>query len=221
MTGFQTANVEVFWIYNQPSSMTITVNCRAAVAVLIAILTPDGVSLSAHPEGRRKSCYVSIRRHRWASREWKRSFLRVCTAFRTLSYDEADWTANFKFAIRKPETSLFHVKFPAFSLDGSPAKTTPYANFTPSDVWFCAEQKERYSSFGIRIGRVVDGCRPAKGYIKKRIYESANGQPELSPQKKQPWRIWRFPHFHHKKTTSCHKTTLGKATAHDRIIEIQ
>jgi len=35
-------------------------------------------------------------------------------------------------------------------------------------------------TFGVRIGRVVDGCRPAKGCIKKRIYGSANGQPELS-----------------------------------------
>jgi len=32
----------------------------------------------------------------------------------------------------------------------------------------------------VRIGRVVDECRPAKSCIKKRIYESANGQPELS-----------------------------------------
>ena len=35
-------------------------------------------------------------------------------------------------------------------------------------------------AFGVRIGRVVGGCRPAKGCIKKRIYESANGQQELS-----------------------------------------
>ena len=42
-------------INNQPPSMTITVNCWAAVVVLIAILTPDGVSLSAHPEGRLRS----------------------------------------------------------------------------------------------------------------------------------------------------------------------
>ena len=33
--------------------------------------------------------------------------------------------------------------------------------------------------FGVRIGRVVDGCRPAKGCITKRIHRSANGQPEL------------------------------------------
>ena len=32
----------------------------------------------------------------------------------------------------------------------------------------------------VRIGCVVDECRPAKSCIKKRIYESANGQPELS-----------------------------------------
>ena len=38
-------------------------------------------------------------------------------------------------------------------------------------------------AFGVRIGRVVDGCRPAKGCIKKRIYESATGQPELSTAK--------------------------------------
>ena len=38
-------------------------------------------------------------------------------------------------------------------------------------------------AFGVRIGRVVDGCRPAKDCIKKRIYESANEQPELSTAK--------------------------------------
>ena len=35
-------------------------------------------------------------------------------------------------------------------------------------------------AFGVRIGRVVDGCRPAKGCIRKWIYRSANGQLELS-----------------------------------------
>ena len=35
-------------------------------------------------------------------------------------------------------------------------------------------------AFGVRIGRVVDGCRPAKGCIKKWVHGSANGQPELS-----------------------------------------
>ena len=35
-------------------------------------------------------------------------------------------------------------------------------------------------AFGVRIGRVVDGCRPAKGCITKRIHESANEQPKLS-----------------------------------------
>ena len=38
-------------------------------------------------------------------------------------------------------------------------------------------------AFGVRIGRVVDGCKPIKGCIKKRIYESANGQQELSTAK--------------------------------------
>ena len=33
---------------------------------------------------------------------------------------------------------------------------------------------------GVRIGCVVDECRPVKGYIKKWVHESANGQPELS-----------------------------------------
>ena len=97
------------------------------------------------PEGRRKSWYVPIRRHRWAGREWKGFSLRVCTAFRTLPYDEADWTVNFQFAIRKAETSWFYEKFQAFSFDGFPAKTAPYANFTPNDAGFCAEQKERCS----------------------------------------------------------------------------
>ena len=35
-------------------------------------------------------------------------------------------------------------------------------------------------AFSVKLERVVDGCRPAKGCIKKRIYGSANGQPELS-----------------------------------------
>lgn len=48
-------NGEVVLNGKQPPSMTIAVNCWAAVVVLIAILTPDGASLSAHPEGRRKS----------------------------------------------------------------------------------------------------------------------------------------------------------------------
>jgi len=37
--------------------------------------------------------------------------------------------------------------------------------------------------FGSRNGCVVDECRTVKGCIKKRIYESANGQPELSTAK--------------------------------------
>ena len=35
-------------------------------------------------------------------------------------------------------------------------------------------------AFGVRIGRVVDECRPVKGCIRKWIYVFANGQPELS-----------------------------------------
>ena len=62
-------------------------------------------------------------------------------------------------------------------------KTTPYANFTPNDVGFCAEQKERCSKFGVRIVCVVDGCRPVKDCIKKWIHGVANGQPELSTAK--------------------------------------
>jgi hypothetical protein len=38
-------------------------------------------------------------------------------------------------------------------------------------------------AFGVRIGRVVDECRPAKGCIKKWIHGSANEQPELSTAK--------------------------------------
>jgi hypothetical protein len=40
--------------------------------------------------------------------------------------------------------------------------------------------KRALFAFGVRIGRVVDGCRPVKGCIRKWIYRSANGQPELS-----------------------------------------
>jgi len=32
---------------------------------------------------------------------------------------------------------------------------------------------------GGKIEDVVDGCGLVRGYIKKRIYRSANGQPEL------------------------------------------
>ena len=35
-------------------------------------------------------------------------------------------------------------------------------------------------AFGVRIGCVVDGCRPVKGCIRKWIHGFANGQPELS-----------------------------------------
>ena len=35
-------------------------------------------------------------------------------------------------------------------------------------------------AFGVRIGCVVDECRPAKSCITKRIYGSANGQLKLS-----------------------------------------
>ena len=35
-------------------------------------------------------------------------------------------------------------------------------------------------AFGVRIGRVVDGCRPVKGCIRKWLYIFANGQQELS-----------------------------------------
>ena len=40
--------------------------------------------------------------------------------------------------------------------------------------------KRALFGFGVKLERVVDGCRPAKGCIKKRIYESANGQLKLS-----------------------------------------
>ena len=35
-------------------------------------------------------------------------------------------------------------------------------------------------TFSVKLERVVDGCRPVKGCIKKRIHESANGQLKLS-----------------------------------------
>ena len=38
-------------------------------------------------------------------------------------------------------------------------------------------------AFGVRIGRVVDECRPVKGCIRKWLYIFANGQPELSTAK--------------------------------------
>ena len=38
-------------------------------------------------------------------------------------------------------------------------------------------------TFDVKFGCVVDECRPVKGCIKKRVYGSANGQPELSTVK--------------------------------------
>ena len=35
-------------------------------------------------------------------------------------------------------------------------------------------------AFSVKLERVVDGCRPAKGCITKRIHGSANGRLELS-----------------------------------------
>ena len=34
-------------------------------------------------------------------------------------------------------------------------------------------------AFGVRIGCVVDECRPAKGCVRKWLYVFTNGQPEL------------------------------------------
>ena len=49
---------------------------------------------------------------------------------------------------------------------------------------------------------------------------AANGQPELSTAEEANVKNMGVPYFRHKKTTSCHKTTLGKAAVHDRIKEI-
>ena len=38
-------------------------------------------------------------------------------------------------------------------------------------------------AFDVKFGCVVDGCRPVKDCIKKRIHGFANGQPELSTVK--------------------------------------
>ena len=43
--------------------------------------------------------------------------------------------------------------------------------------------KRALFAFSAKLERVVDECRLIKGYIKKRIYGSANGQPELSTAK--------------------------------------
>jgi len=40
--------------------------------------------------------------------------------------------------------------------------------------------KRALFAFSVKLERVVDGCRPTKGCIKKWIHGSANGQPELS-----------------------------------------
>ena len=39
-------------------------------------------------------------------------------------------------------------------------------------------------AFSVKLERVVDGCRPAKGCVKKWLYVSANGQQELSTAEK-------------------------------------
>ena len=43
--------------------------------------------------------------------------------------------------------------------------------------------KRALFGFDVKFGCVVDECRPVKGCIKKRIHESANGQPEISTAK--------------------------------------
>jgi hypothetical protein len=40
--------------------------------------------------------------------------------------------------------------------------------------------KRALFGFDVKFGCVVDGCRPAKGCITKRIHGSANGQLKLS-----------------------------------------
>ena len=35
-------------------------------------------------------------------------------------------------------------------------------------------------AFSVKLERVVDGCRPVKGCIRKWLYRSANGQQKLS-----------------------------------------
>ncbi|MCC2199331.1 hypothetical protein LKD23_06110 [Faecalibacterium sp. CLA-AA-H233] len=40
--------------------------------------------------------------------------------------------------------------------------------------------KRALFAFSVKLERVVDGCRPAKGCVKKWLYVFANGQPELS-----------------------------------------
>ena len=54
---------------------------------------------------------------------------------------------------------------------------TPILRQTMQDF---VQSKKALFQFGSRNGCVVGGCRPAKGYIKKWVHESANGQPELS-----------------------------------------
>ena len=43
--------------------------------------------------------------------------------------------------------------------------------------------KRALFGFDVKFGRVVDECRPVKSCIRKWIYGSANGQPELSTAK--------------------------------------
>jgi hypothetical protein len=39
--------------------------------------------------------------------------------------------------------------------------------------------KRALFGFDVKFGCVVDGCRPAKGCVKKWLYVFTNGQPEL------------------------------------------
>ena len=50
--------------------------------------------------------------------------------------------------------------------------------------------------------------------------ENSRDERELSAAEEATVKKRRFPRFHHKKTTSCHKTILEKAAVHDRMKEI-
>ena len=49
---------------------------------------------------------------------------------------------------------------------------------------------------------------------------AANGQPKFSTAEEANVKNMGVLRFRHKKTTSCHKTTLEKAAVHDRMKEI-
>ena len=109
----------------------------------------------------------------------KKSVVRVCEAQRSNespsgAFKRPNGLAVSKMEGPRPDKFAFAqrsgaMKAPVGLLSDRTVLRKQDGGATPRQVRVC-----------VRIGHVVDGCRPIKGCIKKWLYESANKQPELS-----------------------------------------